>query len=953
MISLKDILARCTIFMNKNKTIFCTFQAATIKKFQINSKINSEGSAAFSLIELLMALLVASLLMAALTPVMTKKYGETVTINGTMPGVKVKTHEIEYNSRECSNLVSDNENGDYCEGEFIVPEGYNGKMTVTVTGAGGGGGAAAAAGYIEYTTAGSTGTFVVPPYADKIEATLISGGAGGGAGGQVIKTQTFVTSGTGGVTVNDNNKVTPLASGTGTWTLPAALRGKNGIVTGCGGGGGGGGQWWLNIIEAAGGGSGAYTVNKLVAFENQSTANIFIGGGGGGGGGDDRASAGAGRPYGGGAGGNENYSGQRIKGSSPGGDGGYSPTNTSIGLLFSIGGGGDRGVGGNGSVEWGSWKGGTGSVGGNGGSGGMNAKGLEYFPYGSVVGISGGAGGGSEGGGGGGGTSGCSGGGGGGATLIKQGAIEKFNVGGGGGAAGMAHESNSSDSYYIWTGGGGGGGIGGGAGGGGTGGGEGGTHAAIYGRGGTNGVNGSENTTGGTISTIWGGTYCAGGDGAPKGADGNGKNGHDGALTIKYLDYGPGGSGGGSSSVVPIQPVNVAPNESLTVKIGAGTSGGSAGAIENSGTIRNAKVGGNGRLTGLYRGSNILIRTNMNYPEDAQDWHAPIGGIPSGGVETTAFPSAGYSGWVHKGTFDTEGIYGITVKGFSNENGHTAGNTTFSGDKTYANGTVGGDGGKTVTPWFTCTPGKGGTLSNPKGGDASGYGCGGGGGYGLADGGKGSGGYARISWNKYWDVEAGDYRLNNSGAGGGGASGNVMKYTVDVKSGEVIKIRIGKGGAGGYMSGNVFIAGKKGGDSVFAYNTTRQISAGGGGGGVHPTIEGIFPNLSAINGIGGAVSTLCKYNNSDKYENGNYCTKGSTGKNAHENKGGAGANLIGYGTGGVSREAGSGLTDGFSADDCGTGGAGASLRDMGSGDSSNPTRGGNGGNGKIVIQWYE
>ena len=57
---------------------------------------------AFSLVEMLMALLVASLLMVALAPVMTRKMGENigVTVEGTLPGLKHKIHEIEYGKNE-------------------------------------------------------------------------------------------------------------------------------------------------------------------------------------------------------------------------------------------------------------------------------------------------------------------------------------------------------------------------------------------------------------------------------------------------------------------------------------------------------------------------------------------------------------------------------------------------------------------------------------------------------------------------------------------------------------------------------------------------------------------------------------------------------------------------------------------------------------------------------------
>ena len=100
-----------------------------------------------------------------------------------------------------------------------------------------------------------------------------------------------------------------------------------------------------------------------------------------------------------------------------------------------------------------------------------------------------------------------------------------------------------------------------------------------------------------------------------------------------------------------------------------------------------------------------------------------------------------------------------------------------------------------------CKPGQGGTVTNKTGGNAIGYGgCAGGGGYSLANGGSGSGGYARISWNMYWDTALnsgqGDYRYADTGTGGGGAAGNAITETVRVAEKQTIKIRIGAGGNG-------------------------------------------------------------------------------------------------------------------------------------------------------------
>ena len=62
-----------------------------------HSAIKAQTITAFSLVEMLMALLVASLLMAALAPVMTKKFSENVNVTGSMgsPASIKKTYEIE------------------------------------------------------------------------------------------------------------------------------------------------------------------------------------------------------------------------------------------------------------------------------------------------------------------------------------------------------------------------------------------------------------------------------------------------------------------------------------------------------------------------------------------------------------------------------------------------------------------------------------------------------------------------------------------------------------------------------------------------------------------------------------------------------------------------------------------------------------------------------------------
>jgi len=514
-------------------------------------------------------------------------------------------------------------------------------------------------------------------------------------------------------------------------------------------------------------------------------------------------------------------------------------------------------------------------------------------------------------------------------------------VASGGGGAGGAGDGNEDGYQGCGGGGGGGGGIGGGAGGSGS---------VGYGGGGFGGSpNGVKSTTysGGKIETIFGDYYCNGGGGA-----GNGRNG---ALKISYLGYGTGGSGGGGSSIVPIRPVEVTPKEILTVKIGVGDPGGTKGYMDASGNIiiPNKPVQYKASRTEL----NNIAEENLLTAVGGAEW-CPHSGHPSGQIYGWgASPFYGHPGAVYDG-FTLSSYY---LNGFGSEMGHSANNGTTSGNIIFPNGSTGGDGGQTKLFGSTshCTPGKGGTLSSPKGGDASGYGCGGGGGYGLADGGKGSGGYARLSWNKYWNAAVNAYRLADSGTGGGGASGNVMTYSLKVMSNQVIKIRIGKGGKGAEIVNNVVTNAQKGGDTIFGDNAIGELRAGGGYGGSSPSIV----NNTLVNGVGGAISSVCHYGSKSYLNNKAYCTKGTKGLNATANvnenataKGAGGASLERYGIGGEGGISGTSSYLGKPATGFGSGGGGAGIYDLGD-NSISPTsgtnKGGAGSNGKIIIELYD
>ncbi len=417
-------------------------------------------------------------------------------------------------------------------------------------------------------------------------------------------------------------------------------------------------------------------------------------------------------------------------------------------------------------------------------------------------------------------------------------------------------------------------------------------------------------------------------------------------------------------------------NEALSVKIGCGAAGGTPGLINSSGTIVNPTTGQGSDtnvtplVTKISRGATAILTT----PQNSQ--HGLFGGVWNGTIYN---PYGSLPGAVTNG--NPAGYGHIAVSGFNGTGGKTAGNTTQSGNVTFANGSIGGDGGTTTTPFTgSCTPGKGGTASSPTGGNASGYGCGGGGGYGLAKGGAGSGGYVRISWNKYWDAASNAYKLAGTGAGGGGASGNVFTYTMQAKSRQMIPFRIGRGGRGAYVLNNTLIEAKKGGNTVFG-----DIKALGGNGGRSVTVNS---DGTLKNGSGGGIpeDKICTVGTGKDFSRDKKCIKGSKGSDAEGFTGGKGANFAGIkveivtntsntdgssasgtvekiisgigGEGGIPGD----NSSGKSAESAGyaSGGGGAAIKDLGQVNSTsqanitkNENEGGRGSNGKIVLEWWE
>ncbi len=139
---------------------------------------------AFSLVEMLMALLVASLLLAALAPVMTKKFNETIGISGV--GSTIIPSGACIKAKPGSYLQGEDEKND---ASCKIPAGVAKIGVIMASGGGGGGGAVKmTVGGVKYSDkitavdGVASASFVVPKNAMNIKVQLLSGGGGGGVG---------------------------------------------------------------------------------------------------------------------------------------------------------------------------------------------------------------------------------------------------------------------------------------------------------------------------------------------------------------------------------------------------------------------------------------------------------------------------------------------------------------------------------------------------------------------------------------------------------------------------------------------------------------------------------------------------------------------------------------------------------------------------------------------------
>ncbi len=859
-------------------------------------KISLGSRPAFSLVEMLMALLVASLLMAALAPVITKRMNDSVNISveGTIPGKKHMKHTIEYDDDNCKNKDIEN---NACTGNFTVPNGFNGVMFVTATGGGGGGGASMTTGSIEYKSAG-TYSFKVPEGVNELEVTLVGGGAGGGAGwiDENIKGYAWTFSGalnrtyvpTSRVSENVKNVKVSGSSVSNTYSHGEATLSSddtkyiaNGkIYVSMSGGGGGGGQGTLGT--GGGGGAGYKRENLVIANGNSYPIKVGAGGksracNGIAGCGGSASSFGSFLLAGGGGGGSwgwyNNGEGQYAGRGSKGENGGAETTILQECQFADAK--AKYGTGGNGAAP-----------------GGVNAPNLECSSAVIAACVPGGNGGGS---------------------LF--------------GAAGIYSYTANTNTRH---------GQGYGAGGCGTG--TWGTACSSFPNadiGDTHAGNGAP----GFVAAEWheianGGGGGGGGAMVPKKRirvfPGE-------TLTVVVGKEGKGGKAGYVNSLGNItKPEN-------------GTSG--APSLLKRGNIElirtSSEIGANGQSCdyGACKG-------------DTKGRCGDIAGCATGwiydGYNQAENRPVGTEGAAHY----FEGH--ITMKntrfpGYKVTGGNAAGNNMptgkgYEGVLTSQDG--GGDGGQTTIDGKTyCTYGSGSTAINKAGGSATGYGgCGGGGGYGVTDGGDGAPGYVKIVWNPD----------KKGTGGGGGSGNTIVKQNITVKSGSIIKYQIGRGGDGGSVArnnttdanlqGRAFINGQKGGDTIFGINSSiasnnYRITAGGGFGGYSPIITGNTTDVLSVittNGNGGNKAAICKISNTLLI-----CQGALDGKAGEDTKGGDGASSK-YGEGGKGT---SGYT-GRSTETTGAGGGGSGVVETDSA-TTNDNMGGKGGNGQIIIEWDE
>ncbi len=931
---LKNGASHCTLLHIKNQEGGHPDKSVIAKQAR-----NDECSTAFSLVELLIALLVASLLMTALAPVMTRKFGENVTVSGTGK-----------NTSEHYQIFDDVSKNGTDDNKFTIPSNaINVKVTLV-----GGGGAGGSASFGSKIISATEQNWKVPDGVEKIRVYMVGGGGGGASGGIVLaeklgnlKTGTrdytepgirysiplidFMTEDPAYIPAIDSRCT---SSG---YNWEANISSLPLTVTGCGAGGAGGGGTGNGATTAnagGGGGSGGYVVNAHVDYNmpmgitipgiattggygaNALTASGAMSGAGGGGGYASQyvatvpISMTSALHGGSGGKGASNYYGT----SATPGENGYNLSNKGYGSyggspsITSAGAGGrganfSAGGGGGGSAPYG-------AGGGGGGGAAVLATANDFRFMASGGGGGGGYNNGAYGGGGGGGGGGYNGGGGGGGGDFfncSPGGGKGAGSGKAGGACGVCTGTTGrcwgGTQYY-----------GGGGGGGGYPNGVSGTSPTISGA-----VNSDTSIatsgTGGKINTIFGPNYCNGGEPGQ-----NGKPGiiriswptTDNAIKCKYNTHSNGASGGGGGQVW-IGEIDVTPGEYLNFYVGKGgtaqtkastngNNGSNTYIAKQSGTVIVSTKGGGG---GVYSAASNITTTV---------------GIGGGKLTTN------WSDWTKQNT-------------------NTTGGQNGGAGKTAAQGSIGGIGGGVYFVDGSYLSGGNAGNSENNGSNAlnTNYGTGGGGGGGVTteghfpgNGGKGADGYIYIEW--------GDSN------GGGGSSGEIREkeQLIGAIAGATLEIEIGDGGVAKnieYDADTKYKPGEKGGDgkdTIVKIGNKKYFAKGGIGGEAGGLTKGVhgaggkllnlsnskaisFEGLAGINGYGGAGA------------NAEYAFAANG-----EGMGGCGGNMVAGKCFSPSE-----TPYGKDGNKSGSGGGGGAIKD------SVPYKGGNGASGLVLIEWEE
>lgn len=906
------------------------------KSFFAEGRLKETASrmCAFSLVEMLMALLVASLLLAALAPVMTKRMDEAkINVSGVGAAQYDKDAIIQiYTGAADEDKV------------FNVPSDVN-MIKATLIGGGGAGGNSFY-GKHEVITSRS---WQVPAGVTKLRIFMLGGGGGGASGGLGTGTATIPAGGDGNtykdfLTAGEHTFIIPstatkvpnldpacAASGKTAWTGASDGKeytpGKVAVsVTACGGGGGSGG-WSPNC---GGGGSGGYV--KDLQLQGNLPSTIYVKVGGGGGGGENSGSNGGIGQFGAGGGGASNNPGSSGQtggeGGTYGGKGGNSnghtgANGTTSNTISSPGTGGmynyTGGTGGQGTI-WGGGGGGGGytinsnNCGGGGGGGGPTTISTASGTSGTIL----------------------------------------FQIGGGGGGGG-----GTKDSYGGGAGGGGGGGgygSGGGGGGAGTSGGNGGrggnglniigtttgysgmNRNSYYGGGGGGGYGGKSGTSGsgGVVNNIFGSNHCNGG------TECNNRAGKPGALRLYYTypalkcDYSlpANGSGGGGAGQIVVGEIDVTPGETLYFEIGSGgntqASAGKNGNAGNATNIRRGSASGTiiAQALGGFGGQYSSAETTPSYGGNSR----PTVAIGSGNTITDNWTGTSFNANSNRGE-NGNLASAILNKGF----GGAGGNSVNMKGETL----LGGSGGNSV--------------KNGASPDIKAYGAGGGGGAGspvIGDttfgiGASGAAGYIYF-----------EYGGTN---GGGGTVGEmVTKLVTNIKGGTEIKINVGDGGdnATGDGSGKASSIEYQGGSTTKTLSARGGLRGNDGGMGIGEQAEvKMLPNTysnfksdenavihgkgatETYGGIGGYIEEL--YQNAD----GSWATyiKAKDGTIGGPVLGGCGGNLTTLMAGIVCNDA-ANTPNGKNGTFGGGGGGGAVVNETGG-------LGGKGGRGMIILEY--